>query len=154
MARELRSVSNTITVKIDPKRLLIEGGAEAPQLPPVMRTDFGEPIVGPYKRSKSDQITLIGLIVALVGSLIWSFSGTIISTSPHNWKRSGLRRSAIHNREVRIRAINSLGALEGRSPTSLDAVAKVLEDYDPECEWLRSWQFPRREPPVSHTSQR
>jgi len=131
VARELRSVSNTITVKIDPKRLLIEGGAEAPQLPPVMRTDFGEPIVGPYKRSKSDQITLIGLIVALVGSLIWSFSRDNHLDLATQLETQWIEAIRDPHREVRIRAINSLGALEGRSPTSLDAVAKVLEDYDP-----------------------
>lgn len=131
VARELRTVSNTITVKIDPKRLLIEGGAEAPPLPPVMRSDFGEPIVGPYKRSKSDQITLVGLIVALVGSLVWSLSRDNHHDLATQLESQWIEAIRDPHREVRIRAINSLGALEGRSPNGLEAVSQVLEDYDP-----------------------
>lgn len=131
VARELRNVSNTITVKIDPKRLLIEGGGAPPPLPPVMRSDFGEPIVGPYKRSKSDQITIICLIISLLGSLIWSFTRENHSDLKSQLENQWIEAIRDPHREVRIKAVNSLGNLEGQSPKGLEAVSQVLEDYDP-----------------------
>lgn len=131
VARELRNVSNTITVKIDPKRLLIEGGGAPPPLPPVMRSDFGEPIVGPYKRSKSDQITLVCLIIALLGSLIWSFTRENHFDLASQLETQWIEAIRDPHREVRVKAVNSLGALEGQSRKGLEAVSQVLEDYDP-----------------------
>lgn len=131
VARELRAVTNTITVKIDPKRLLIEGGKEAAPLPPVMRSDFGEPVVGPYKRSRSDQITLVALILCLLGSLLWNITRDTHLDLAQQLETQWIDAMRDPHHEVRVKAVTSLGALEGKSPRAIQSVSQVLEDYDP-----------------------
>ncbi len=131
VAKELRGVTNTITVKVDPKRLLLEGGSSPLALPPVMRTDLDEGEVGPYQRSYRDTVTLYALVAALVGSLVWHFARpteTGLATQLETQWVNALRDP---NREVRILAVRSLGELDGQSPMALTAVAHVLEDHDP-----------------------
>ena len=133
VARELRGVTNTITVKIDPKRMLLEGGSGplALPLPPVMRTDLAEGEAPPYRRSTRDTITLYVLLAALVGSLLWNFvpqSESGLTTQLETQWVNALRHP---DREVRVTAARSLGELNGQSLVALKAVANALEDYDP-----------------------
>ena len=131
VAKELRGVTNTITVKVDPKRLLLEGGSSPVALPPVMRTDLDEGEVGPYQRSYRDTVTLYALVAALVGSLVWHFARpteTGLATQLETQWVNALRDP---DREVRILAVRSLGELDGQSPVALTAVTQVLEDHDP-----------------------
>ena len=131
VAKELRGVTNTITVKIDPKRMLLEGGSGPVALPPVMRTDLSDGEAPPYQRSYRDTVTLYALVAALVGSLVWNFARkteTGLTTQLETQWVNALRDP---DREVRITAAKCLGELNGQSPTALTAVANLLEDYDP-----------------------
>ena len=131
VARELRTVTNTITVKIDPKRLLLEAGSDQMPLPPVMRTDFGQGEILPHSRSFGDTITLVALITTLLGSLIWNLTRkteTGLTTQLETLWIDALRDP---DREVRIRAVTSLGELNGQSDAAVKAVGNFLEDYDP-----------------------
>jgi len=96
-----------------------------------MRTDFGEPIIGTRPRSRTEKGALLGLIVALVTSLFLN-----LRDNPHVALVEQLETQWIDairdpHHEVRVKAVNSLGQLEGRSARGLEAVGRVLEDYDP-----------------------
>ena len=131
VARELRGVTNTITVKIDPKRMLLEGGSGPVKLPPVMRTDLSDGAVPVYKRSYRDTVTLYVLSAALVGSLLWNFTRQPDTGLAIQLETQWVNALRDPDREVRITATRSLGELNGQSPLALKSVALALEDSDP-----------------------
>jgi eukaryotic-like serine/threonine-protein kinase len=132
VARELRAVTNTITVKIDPKRMLLEGGGSSPAaLPPVMRTDLDDGAAPPYRRSFRDTITLCALLAALVGSLLYNFSRKPDSELTTKLETQWVNALRHPDRVVRVTAAKSLGELNGQSLVALKALANSLEDFDP-----------------------
>ncbi len=131
VAKELRAVTNTITVKIDPKRLLLEGGAEQPALPPVMRVDLLDGEIGSYKRSRTDRLLMWSLLVGLLASLGWNFTRKTETGLTQQLESLWIKAIQDPDHDVRHRAVVSLGELNGQSETALKAVANVLEDHDP-----------------------
>ena len=131
VAKELRTVTNTITVKIDPKRLLLEGGAEPAQLPPVMRVDLMGGEVGPSKRSRTDSLIMVSLLAAFIVSLIGHVVRKTESGLTNRLESLWIDAVRDHDREVRLKAVTNLGTLNGQSASALKAVANVLEDHDP-----------------------
>jgi len=131
VARELRAVTNTITVKIDPKRLLLEGASDQVALPPVMRLDLGDGEVRPYQRPFAEKLILGILLSTLIGSLTWNFARTTETGLTKKLETLWIKALQDPDREVRLLAATSLGELDGQSLPALRAVSNVLEDYDP-----------------------
>ena len=131
VARDLRAVTNTITVKIDPKRLLLEGGSDQAALPPVMRVDLGDGEVRPHERSFAEKLTLGLLLFTLIGSLTWNFARTTETGKTAKLETLWIKALQDPDREVRLVAATSLGELDGHSLPALQAVSNVLNDYDP-----------------------
>ncbi len=131
VAKELRTVTNTITVKLDPKRLLLEASTVPVQLPPVMRTDYGDGVVPPYQRSFADKLALFSLLALLAGSLLWNLTRKTESGLTTQLVTQWVDAVQDSDREVRIKAVTSLGELNGQSEMGLKAIGYVLEDHDP-----------------------
>ncbi len=132
VARELRTITNTVTVKIDPKRLLLEGNSGPLQLPPVMRTDLDESDAAPpAKRPLRDTVLLCGLSVALLVSLLWNFTRKVDTGLTTQLQTQWVHALRDPDREVRVTAARSLGELNGQSLVALKAVANALDDHDP-----------------------
>ena len=131
VARELRGITNSITVKIDPKRLLLEGAAVPAAQPPVMRTDLWDGEVAPYKRSREDTITLMILLLSLIGSLLWNFTRKTETGLTSQLETLWIDALRDPHRDVRLHAAKSLSELDGRSSKALNALGTLLDDRDP-----------------------
>lgn len=131
VAKDLRLVSNTITVKIDPKRLLLEAKQDELALPPVMRGDLEGNDHRPYQRSRTDKMTLLALVVTLVASLFWNVVHPADDENGRKLEAALLASIQDPDREVRINAVNALSSLNGDSDAALRSLGYALEDYDP-----------------------
>lgn len=131
VARELRGITNSITVKIDPKRLMLEGATVPQPRPPVMRNDFGDDEVAPYQRPWQEKVTLIALLLALCGSLLWNFTRKTETGLTAQLESLWIEALRDPDQEVRIKAAHSLGELQGRSAPALRALGASLAANDP-----------------------
>jgi len=132
VARELRAVTQTITVKIDPKRLLLEGGpSPASVKKSVISQDLGVEDVGPRQRSIVEKYASAALVVMLLGSLTWNLTRQTETGLTRQLETMWIDATREPDRAVRIRAVTNLGELDGQSGPALQAVSKALDDLEP-----------------------
>ncbi len=130
VAKELRAVTNSITVKIDPKRLLMETATDKRTMPPVMRTDLKDSVIAARPSGWSRAISF-GLLVALLLSLSWNLTRS--SESQLSLQLEKMWVDAVHDpeRSVRMKALMNLAELNGQSDDGVQAAAVAINDKDP-----------------------
>lgn len=129
VARELRSVSHAITIKIDPKRLLLETPSSK-SMPPVMRTDLKDSIAVP-RRSSMNWPVIGTLGGALAISLLLLMTRDDQSTKLRQLEQMWVDAVQDPEHAIRLRAIENLSRLNGESIDGVQAISRCINDPDP-----------------------
>ena len=132
VARVLRSINSTITIKIDPKRQLLEGGSNLSQKPAAhKKVDVAQPTARSARRSRFEKSIITALFAALVGSLTWIMAHKADSSRAEKLEAQWIQAAEDPDLEMRLRAIKTLGELDGESVPAVTAIGKALEDKNP-----------------------
>ncbi|MCA8995372.1 MAG: protein kinase [Planctomycetaceae bacterium] len=123
VARDLRIVSQTVTIKSRPSPL--QGKNEDP--PPTLKTvELGARLPEMEKALPVWVLFLLGAVLA--GSLFFNFVQHQHIRHLHQWQEMGIAATKDTDERVRIAAYHSLGEVADTSPESIDALIRGLDD--------------------------